>query len=161
MRVIFFIFNKTLNNICYLRFNAKVAAPNTNIFIMSIKYKLIEKAEPGIPGGGIKKWYASIITDGELTIDDLTKQIEKFSSLSEADIRGVIIALENVIQQQLTDGKIIRLDKLGSFYPSLSSEGVFQKEDFTVSKIKWAKVNYRPGKRINNALQTATFRKTD
>ena len=60
---------------------------------MSIKYKLIEKGQPGVAGGGTKKWYATIVTDGELTVDDLTNKIEKFSALSEADIRGVIIAL--------------------------------------------------------------------
>lgn len=126
---------------------------------MSIKYNLIEKGRPGVVGGGPKKWYASIVTDGEVTIDDVVKQIEKFSALSEADIRGVVIAVENVILDQLVQGKIIRLDKLGSFYPSLSSAGVEKQEDFTVANIKGAKVNYRPGKRISDALSTATFKK--
>lgn len=126
---------------------------------MPIKYKLLEKGQPGVAGGGQKKWYAAVANDGELSIDDLVKQIEKFSALSEADIRGVIIALENVIQDGLSNSKIIRLDKLGSFYPSLSSEGVARAEDFTSAHIKQAKVNYRPGKRIVNALLTATFKK--
>ena len=126
---------------------------------MSIKYKVVEKAEPGVVGGGVKKWYAAAINDGELAIDDLVSQIEKFSALSEADIRGVIIALENVIQEGLANGKIIRLDKLGSFYPSLSSGSSLTQEDFTSSLIKGAKVNYRPGKRISDALRTATFKK--
>ena len=126
---------------------------------MSIKYKVIEKAQPGVAGGGIKKWYATIVTDGELTVDDLTNKIEKFSALSEADIRGVIIALENVIHEELINGKIIRLDKLGSFYPSLSSDGVANEKEFTVANIKSAKVNYRPGKRISNSLAVAIFKK--
>jgi len=126
---------------------------------MPIKYNVIERPQPGVTGGGIKKWYASVANDGELTVDDLTKQIEKFSALSEADIRGVIIALENVIQDSLANGKIIRLDKLGSFYPSLSSNGAATEEEFDTSLIKGAKVNYRPGKRISNALKTAAFKK--
>ena len=129
------------------------------IFEMPIKYKLMQKAQPGVAGGGTKKWYATAATDGELTVDDLAKLIEKFSALSEPDIRGVIIAMENVIVNQLIQGKIIRMDKLGSFYPSLSSEGVAKEEDFTVANIKNAKVNYRPGKRISNALATAAFKK--
>jgi DNA-binding protein, histone-like, putative len=126
---------------------------------MAIKYNLIQKAQPGVAGGGRKKWYANIAIDGELIIDDLVKQIEKFSALSEADIRGVIIALENVIQDQLANGKIIRLDKLGSFYPSLTSEGVDKEGEFTTANIRGVKVNYRPGKRISNALSVATFKK--
>lgn len=133
---------------------------NLKITQMSIKYTLIERGEPGVVGGGTKKWYAVIKNDGEVTIDNLVEEIEKFSSLSESDIRGVIIALENVIQKKLIDGKIIRLDKLGSFYPSLSSGGAETEEKFNVSLIKGAKVNYRPGKRINDALSTATFTKS-
>lgn len=126
---------------------------------MPIKYNVIERGQPGVAGGGDKKWYAVAVNDGEITTDDLSKQIEKFSALSEADIRGVIIALENVIQENLANGKIIRLDKLGSFYPSLSSNGAETKEKFDASLIKNAKVNYRPGKRISDALKTATFKK--
>lgn len=110
-------------------------------------------------GGGTKKWYASVKTDGEVSIDNLTKEIEKFSALSEADIRGVIIALENVIQNELANGKIIRMDKLGSFYPSLSSEGSATEADFNVSLIKGAKVNFRAGKRITDVMKTATYTK--
>ena len=94
-----------------------------------------------------------------LAMTDATKKIEKFSALSEADIRGVIIALENVIQDEIINGKIIRLDKLGSFYPSMSSEGTLTDKEFTVANIKSAKVNYRPGKRISDALSTAVFKK--
>ena len=126
---------------------------------MPIKYNLIERGEPGVTGGGTKKWYAVATNDGELTVDDLTKQIEKFSALSEADIRGVIIALENVIQDNLANGKIIRLDKLGSFYPTLSSRGADTEEGFDTSYIRGANVRYRAGTRISNALKTTTFKK--
>ncbi len=128
---------------------------------MAIKYILNTKAEPGVSGGGTKKWYASVVTDGELTVDELSKQIEKFSSLSEADIRGVIIALENVIQENLINGKIIRMDKLGSFYPVISSNGAATKEEFNSSLIKEVYVRYRPGKRIIDTLKTAMFKKAN
>ncbi|MDY6024930.1 HU family DNA-binding protein [Bergeyella zoohelcum] len=126
---------------------------------MSIKYKVIEKGQPGVAGGGIKKFYANVVTEGELSVDDLVKQIEKFSALSEADIRGVIIALENVIQQGLADSKIIRLEKLGSLYPTLSSNGVATEKEFTANQIKSVSVNYRPGTRIVEAMKAAGFEK--
>ncbi|GIZ14193.1 HU family DNA-binding protein [Capnocytophaga catalasegens] len=126
---------------------------------MSIKYKVIEKGQPGVAGGGTKKFYANVVTEGELSVDDLVKQIEKFSALSEADIRGVIIALENVIQQGLADSKIIRLEKLGSLYPTLSSNGVETEKDFTTHQIKSVGVNYRPGTRIIAAMKEAGFEK--
>jgi len=125
---------------------------------MPIKYKLVEKGQPGIVGGGEKKWYAAIVNDGEMTVDDLVKSIEKFSALSEADIKGVIIALENVIQDALASSKIVRLEKLGTLYPSLSSQGVVNAEEFAAAThIRGSKVNYRPGKRISDAMKNAGY----
>ena len=114
---------------------------------MSIKYKVVERGQPGVSGGGNKKWYATISSDGETSVDELVAQIEKFSSLSEADIRGVIIALENAIQHELANGKIVRLDKLGSLYPTLSSNPANQEKDF------------HAGKRILDAMKNAGFEK--
>lgn len=129
---------------------------------MAIKYKLTEKGEPGVAGGGTKKWYAAVVTDGEVSIDELVRSIEKFSALSEADIRGVIIALENVIQDALANGKIVRLEKLGSLYPGLSSGGVAKKQDFVAkTHIRRTRVNYRPGKRISEALKSADFQRVE
>ncbi|AFR35334.1 HU family DNA-binding protein [Riemerella anatipestifer] len=126
---------------------------------MSIKFKVVERGQPGVSGGGNKKWYASAATDGEVGIDELVKQIEKFSALSEADIKGVIIALENVIQNALSDSKIVRLEKLGTLYPTLSSGGSATEKDFTQSLIKSVGVNYRPGKRILDSMKAAGFEK--
>ena len=126
---------------------------------MSIKYKVVERGQPGVSGGGNKKWYATISTDGETSVDELVTQIGKFSSLSEADIRGVIIALENTIQHELSNGKIVRLDKLGSLYPTLSSNPANQEKDFHAGLIKSIGVNYRAGKRILDAMKNAGFEK--
>ncbi|MEJ8591561.1 HU family DNA-binding protein [Riemerella anatipestifer] len=126
---------------------------------MPIKFKVVERGQPGVSGGGNKKWYANATTDGEIGIDELVKQIEKFSALSEADIKGVIIALENVIQNALSDSKIVRLEKLGTLYPTLSSGGAATEKDFNQSLIKSVGVNYRPGKRILDSMKAAGFEK--
>jgi predicted histone-like DNA-binding protein len=126
---------------------------------MPIKYKVIQRPQPGVTGGGTKKYYASIVTDGEVTVDDLAKEIEKFSSLSEPDIYGVIIALENVIQAKLSDSKKVKLQKLGTFYPALSSEGKDTEEEVDSRAIRSVGVNYRPGARILAALKDTSAKK--
>ncbi|MBT0608235.1 HU family DNA-binding protein [Aequorivita echinoideorum] len=127
---------------------------------MPIKYKLVQKVEPGVAGGGNRKWYASIVNDGEVTIDDLVSEIEKFSALSEPDIKGVIIALENVIQKALADSKVVRLEKLGSLYPSISSKGSDNENAFSANTmIEKVSVRYRAGKRILDAMKNAGFKK--
>lgn len=126
---------------------------------MSIKFNVIERHQPGIKGGGEKKWYAVVQNNGELDIDSLSKQIEKFSTLSEADIKSVIVALENVMQEALANGQIVRMDKLGTFYPTLSSGSAETEKDFHQGLIKSIGVNYRAGKRILDAMKAAGFEK--
>jgi len=126
---------------------------------MAIKFNVRTKGQPGVVGGGVKKFYAAIVTDGEATIDEIVKDIEKFSSLSEPDIRGVVVALENVIQNKLAEGKIVRLEKLGSLYPSLSSKGEGTEKEVTSNSIKEVRINYRPGDRLKKAINEAGFKK--
>jgi len=126
---------------------------------MAINYKVIQKVQPGVKGGGKKKFYANISYSGEVTIDDMVTEIEKFSALSEPDIRGVILALENVIQNKLADSKIIRMDRLGTFYPAISSEGSEKEEEVSTKSIKKIGVNYRAGKRILDTMKAKGFKK--
>ena len=124
-----------------------------------IKYKVSEKGQPGVTGGGVKKFYAQVVYGDEVTIDDLSKEIEKFCSLSEPDVRAVILALENVIQTKLSEGRIVRLERLGSLYPAISSQGEEKAEDVDANSIKSVSVNYRPGVRILAAMNDAGFKK--
>ncbi len=124
-----------------------------------IKYKVSEKGQPGVTGGGVKKFYAQVVYGDEVTVDDLSKEIEKFCSLSEPDVRAVILALENVIQTKLSEGRIVRLEKLGSLYPAISSQGEAKAEDVDANSIKSVSVNYRPGVRILAAMNDAGFKK--
>ena len=128
---------------------------------MAIKYRVIQKSQPGVPGGGVKKFYASAVNDGEVTVDDLAKEIEKFSALSEPDIYSVIIALENVIQEKLGNSKIVKLQKLGTFYPTLSSVGKDTEAEVDAHAVKSVGVKYRPGVRIQATMRDAGVKKSN
>ena len=126
---------------------------------MAIQFKSVLRCEPGIVGGGTKKYYASIIYDRPFTIDQMVKEIEKFSSLSEPDIRGVIIALENVIQDKFCDGRIIKFERLGNLYPSIHSNGVATEEEVLSPIIKKVTIRYRPSERLRESLKIAKLSK--
>ncbi|MGV8095352.1 MAG: HU family DNA-binding protein [Mangrovibacterium sp.] len=128
---------------------------------MSLKYHVIERGQPGVVGGGEKKHYAHIVYGDEATVDEMVKDIEKFSALSEPDIRGVIIALENTIQSKLSDSRIVRMDRIGSFYPAISSRGESTAEEVSSESITKKGVNFRPGARILKAIDDAGVKKVD
>ncbi len=126
---------------------------------MSIKFKAIQKGEPGVIGGGEKKWYASPVLDGEMSLEKMTKSIEKICTVSGADIRAVLYAMVDVSIEELGEGSIVRLGELGSLRPTLKSKGVAQKADVDRSVIKSANVLFTPGTRIKEMLSATKFNK--
>ncbi|MDD2552870.1 MAG: HU family DNA-binding protein [Dysgonamonadaceae bacterium] len=126
---------------------------------MSIKFKVIERGEPGVVGGGTKKYYASANITGEATIEKLTRRIEKISTVSGADIRAVLYALVDVAVEELADGKAVRFDDLGSLRVSLSSSGVEKESDVTPAIITKSKVIFTPGKKIKEMLNNVKYEK--
>lgn len=126
---------------------------------MPVKFKSIQRGEPGVKGGGTKKYYASIVTKGEQSIEQITKSIEKISTVSGADIRAVLYAAVDVIPERLSEGEIIRLGDLGSFRLSLSSEGVPDETDVTGSIVSGAKIIFTPGKKLKEMLNNLSFQK--
>jgi len=126
---------------------------------MAIQFKIIERGQPGIAGGGEKKFYASPVMDGELSMAELTKAIEKICTVSGADIRAVLYALVDVGIDNLANGTILRLGELGSLRISLSSEGKATADEVTSSSIKNSSVIFTPGTRIKEMLSMAKFQK--
>ncbi|MDD3281075.1 MAG: hypothetical protein PHC83_05845 [Bacteroidales bacterium] len=128
---------------------------------MAIEFRSLLRNEPGVVGGGVKKYYASIVLKGEVSVDMLVKDIEKFSSLSESDILGVISALEYVVETRLCDSQFVRFNRLGTLYPRINSKGVDTKEEVDHTLIIGRGIRYRPGKRLRDALSTAELKKVD
>ena len=126
---------------------------------MSVKFKIIEKGQPGVAGGGEKKFYASANMDGEISLAGLTKAIEKISTVSGADIRAVLYGLVDVMTGSLADGRIVRLGELGSLRVGISSEGKDCADDVNADCIKSSKVIFTPGKQIKNMLNTLEYKK--
>lgn len=126
---------------------------------MPIKYKVIEKGTPGEVGGGEKKFYASANITGERTLAGLTRDIEKISTVSGADIRAVLYALVDTMIEELSEGKAVRLGDLGSLRINISSEGRDTPEDVNPSVIRGAKVVFTPGVELKKMLKNLTYEK--
>jgi predicted histone-like DNA-binding protein len=126
---------------------------------MAIKFKVIQKGYPGVAGGGEKKFYASTQSSGELTLNGLTKQIEKISTVSGADIRAVVYATVDVMKDALAAGQIVRLGELGSLRVSISSEGKATEEEVGGTSIRKAKVVFTPGQDLKDMLITLNYEK--
>lgn len=126
---------------------------------MSVKFKPIQKAQPGVSGGGDKKFYANPVYTGEITLEQLTEKIEKISTVSGADIRAVLYALVDVIPAELANSQIVRVGDLGSFRVSIGSEGKEKQEEVTAHCIKSSKILFTPGAKLKAMQNNLKFEK--
>jgi len=126
---------------------------------MAIQIKTVERGQPGVAGGGVKKFYASPVQGKEITLDGLTKAIEKTSTVNGADIRAVLYAMVEEAVAGLEDGRIIRLGELGSLRITLSSEGKNSAGEVTAAAVKKAGVIFTPGAKLQSMLKSAKFTK--
>lgn len=126
---------------------------------MSVKFKVIEWGQPGVVGGGDKKFYATASLTGEMTLEALTKQIERVSIVNGADIRAVLYAMVEIMQDALENGQAVRLGELGSLRVSIGSKGEVTEEDVTSHSIRGAKTIFTPGKDLKKMLNNLSFEK--
>ena len=124
---------------------------------MPIKYSLSQRRNPQDPEGP-QKFYAAAQATGEVDIDSLAEEIAYATSLTDGDVINAIRALVKRIIYHVAEGRIVRVESLGDFRPSISSEGVDAEEDFNDSKIRKVKILFRPGDGIQAAFQTANLR---
>lgn len=126
---------------------------------MAVKFKSILRGEPGVVGGGIKKYYAIAISSGEHSLIKLSTYISKATTVNKADVLAVLSSLVEFMIIELSDGSIIRLGELGSLRLSIHSEGVENEEDLKASSIKDVSIIFTPGAELRKTLKTLDFEK--
>jgi hypothetical protein len=67
--------------------------------------------------------------------------------------------LEDVVAEAIQNGEIVRLGELCTLQVGLSGKGALTEEDYDTSLIKRAKINFRPGTVLSNALASLNFSK--
>ena len=82
-------------------------------------------------------------------------------TVTRADVMAVLIALEDVVSDSLSNGEIVRLGELGSLQVSLSGEGATTKDDYHDGLIQKAKILFRSGRTLSNMLTSLRYEKVE
>ncbi|MGM0635966.1 MAG: HU family DNA-binding protein [Bacteroidota bacterium] len=104
-----------------------------------------------------KLYYLRAVKRDYVDFDRLAYLIANQSTVREADCLAVLRALELNVIDQLMQGHIIQLGNLGNFQVGVRSEGTNTPENQHVRNVKTSHINYRPGKRIKEALKNLKF----
>ena len=116
---------------------------------MSVRYKLYQNTREGSEQYGL--WYARAAADQVVDIKQISKDIEEKCTLTESDVRGVIIELLKQMKKHLCNGHRVWLEDFGSFKVGLRT---------SPANIKGVRVNFLPAthqgadkKRVINLLE--------
>ena len=116
-----------------------------------LKVKKIAKKNPTEPQAA-PRFYASVVRGAKVDLDGLATTVANRCSLRRADVHGVLIALMDIIPDELAEGKLISLGKIGSLFVNVKSDGADTAEAFTPGLVKKMYVRYRPTKELKKKL---------
>jgi predicted histone-like DNA-binding protein len=126
---------------------------------MAIKYRVAQRAEAGVKGGGTPKYYAMASNRELAGFRKLAKIIEGRSTVSSADIIAVLYNLAYVIPELIKDGQSVKLDGVGIISGTLISEGKDTPEEVTSRSIKSIKLHFLPDVEMKKNLRDCEFEK--
>ena len=104
-----------------------------------------------------KKFYAQVISSGTVDLERLAYLVANQSSVNEGDCYAVILSLVHNIIDELKQGKIVRIDRLGSFQIAVNATGVDSAKNVNPSVIKSVRINFRPDKKLQIKLNINTI----
>ena len=126
---------------------------------MTVKYKVIEKTQPGIKGGGERKFYASANIAGEVTLSALIRKMERKCALKGSDIQMILKMLAESIEDALMEGKSVRLGKWCNMRVAIGSIGMLTEEEVDEKSIRDTKVVFTQGDTLNSLLKDISYEK--
>ena len=125
-----------------------------------IQYSTAMMANPMKPEEG-KKAYANLQLTGLVDINELAEHIAEHNSVfSKGTIVGILTELSVCMRELILQGYKVILGDIGTFAPSISSDGAESKEKFSAQNIKTMGVNFNVGKAFENLRRDAEFEKT-
>ena len=106
------------------------------------------------------KYYPCAVNNGANGLDSLADIVASQSTISKADCYGVIMALTKVIGESLSDGRIVRIDSLGSFQIPVHGLPGESPDERGKATIKGANIIYKPLKNMKKMLNGLIYKRT-
>ena len=105
------------------------------------------------------KFYAQAQARGDVNVREMAERIQATCTVHKTDVYAVLVALEDVVKEAIQNGEIVRLGELCTLQVGLSGKGAVTEEDYTTDLIKRAKINFRPGAILADALESLKYSK--
>ena len=105
------------------------------------------------------KFYAQAQARGDVNVREMAERIQATCTVHKTDVYAVLVALEDVVKEAIQNGEIVRLGELCTLQVSLSDNGTLTEKEYDDSLIKKAKIIFRPGTILADALESLKYSK--
>lgn len=125
---------------------------------MAIAFKMVPK-QNNIATPPQVKYYPCAVSKGEVNLEYIAETISSRSTVSVADCYGVLMAMSAVVTQELANGNIVKIDRLGTFAITVKGTGTDCPELLCKDTIKGVNMLFKPAKNIKKILSNITFKR--
>ena len=116
------------------------------------KYRKITRTPQTGENAGKKLWYATAVSDREMSFEDFVTHISEHNSpYSRGTIHGVLMDTLDCLKHLILDGKSVRFSDLELFSIGMTSRGEVSKEKVTAASVLGVHLIVRNTKTWSNA----------
>jgi len=125
----------------------------------TLYYNVVKRARPGKSSGDGMVYYPHPHRPGTCSLDDIADSISNASTLSRADVHGVLVALSDEVASRVSQGYVVELGHLGRFKLNLKTELEDAPEKVAARSITGTRLNFLPSKYLKQRLAQIRFLK--
>ena len=127
---------------------------------MSISYVVVKRNihvgdNPG------EKYIARMVREQSVDLNYIAEQIAGASTMSKADVMGVLQQLQVEMSYHFLRGASVKLGLLGTFTPYLRAKSQLNADEVKASTIKGLHITFRPSSWLNTKIKGASFNLID
>lgn len=125
---------------------------------MAIQFKMVPKKNNLVQPSEIK-YFPCAVSNGVATLEDLAELIASRCSLKVPDSYAAVVAFSQVIAEMLEEGKLVKIDYLGTFGITLSGTGTDEPEKLNKNSIKKANLIFKPSAYLKKRLKKLQYQR--
>ena len=107
-----------------------------------------------------KKYFANSVSSGNYGTEELAVDISQAASLTEGDVIGALRLFSDIIKTKLKMGYNVKLNGIGTFSVSLTSEACDSEKECKPNKVKAGKITFKADNVLRKELDSLKFYKT-
>ena len=126
---------------------------------MTIQYDFYRN--PNSEGNNKKRYHARVVASGQVSTEQLAKEINQECSLTPADVKAVLICLGDKLAKHLSEGRKVHLKGIGHFQVNLRcKEEVRTVHVIRSENIEFKSVSYRADIELKKYLKQQKIRRS-